>query len=87
VWWRRCDRCGITWCNVCVFFPLSPHYVLRVLPLLSQSVVLGFMWWSIWAILFAVIAVSAGHFITPLAVGSGIPEMKSILSGTPTLAQ
>jgi len=52
-----------------------------------QSGVLSFMWWSLWCILFAMVAASVGHFISPHAQGSGIPELKSILSGTPTLSQ
>lgn len=45
----------------------------------------AFVLWVLWAVLFSCLAASAGHLITLDAQGSGIPELKAILSGTPAL--
>lgn len=44
--------------------------------------VAGYGIWLLWAIVFALAASASGHLISPNAEGSGIPQMKSILSGT-----
>ena len=43
----------------------------------------GFLLWVLWTVVFTLLAVSVGHLITPLAEGSGLPQIKSILGGTP----
>lgn len=45
--------------------------------------VAGWFVWTGWCITGALIAVSVGHLITPYADGSGLPQMKSMLAGTP----
>ena len=47
----------------------------------SESVIGNFMIWILYSLFFACIAASAGKFISSDAEGSGIPEVKSILSG------
>lgn len=47
----------------------------------------AFLLWLAWSLLFTAIAASVGLLISPHAEGSGIPEIKSIISGTPTLSQ
>jgi len=39
--------------------------------------------WVITAVILFLLASSVGYFITPNADGSGIPEMKTVLSGIP----
>ena len=48
-----------------------------------QTSFTGFLLWIVWTTLFAIIAVSFGHLVSPLAEGSGLPQLKSILGGTP----
>eukprot|EP01138_Halocafeteria_seosinensis_P009944 gb/GECG01010156.1/.p1 GENE.gb/GECG01010156.1/~~gb/GECG01010156.1/.p1 ORF type:complete len:904 (+),score=81.96 gb/GECG01010156.1/:1-2712(+) len=42
----------------------------------------NYLLWIMWAFVFCIFALGAGHVITPLAEGSGIPQMKSVLAGT-----
>ncbi len=51
--------------------------------MLPQSSFAGFLLWIVWTTLFSIIAVSFGHLVSPLAEGSGLPQLKSILGGTP----
>ena len=44
---------------------------------------LNYFIWVITSIFFILCAASVGYFITPDADGSGIPEMKTVLSGVP----
>jgi chloride channel 2 len=37
--------------------------------------------WVLWRILMGLAAVSVTHYVSPIAAGSGIPEMRSILGG------
>mmetsp|Transcript_26173 Transcript_26173/g.42895 ORF Transcript_26173/g.42895 Transcript_26173/m.42895 type:complete len:930 (-) Transcript_26173:102-2891(-) len=43
----------------------------------------GYIVWILFCCLFAVLAAACPRFISPFGQGSGIPEMKSILSGLP----
>ena len=45
--------------------------------------ILNYFIWVITAIIFILGATSVGYFISPDADGSGIPEMKTVLSGVP----
>lgn len=47
----------------------------------SESPIGNFVIWILFSLTFAVIAASTGKFISTDAEGSGIPEVKSILSG------
>lgn len=42
----------------------------------------GYFVWISWALILGAFALATGHLITPLAEGSGIPQMKSVLAGT-----
>ena len=44
---------------------------------------LNYFTWVITSVLFILCATSVGYFISPDADGSGIPEMKTVLSGVP----
>lgn len=56
---------------------------LTVLFLLTQSKTDGFFMWVGWTTFFTMLAASAGHLISPFADGSGLPQIKSILGGSP----
>jgi H+/Cl- antiporter ClcA len=43
----------------------------------------GYFLWLLWCVAGALVAASVGHLLTPLAEGSGLPQLKSILAGTP----
>ena len=49
----------------------------------TQNSFTGFLLWIVWTTVFLMIAVSFGHLVSPLAEGSGLPQLKSILGGTP----
>lgn len=53
----------------------------KLLVILGGDVYLGWGIWVITAIPLALIAASGGYFICPEADGSGIPEMKAIMTG------
>lgn len=48
----------------------------------SNNFALGYLAWVLWTMGFAMLAGTCGHFVSKNAEGSGIPEMKAILSGT-----
>ena len=54
---------------------------MRIMISSSKSPILNFLLWTISGILFMLLATSVGAFISPDADGSGIPEMKTVLSG------
>ncbi len=39
--------------------------------------------WVGWTVFFTLAAASVGHLISPFADGSGLPQIKSILGGSP----
>ena len=43
---------------------------------------MDYLFYTGWMVFFTLVAVSVGHVITPLADGSGIPQMKAFLGGT-----
>jgi hypothetical protein len=47
----------------------------------SNNNFFNFLFWIISAVLLFLLATSVGYFISPDADGSGIPEMKTVLSG------
>jgi chloride channel 2 len=47
----------------------------------TDSVILNYFIWVSFSLFFAFIAASAGHWMTKDAEGSGLPELKTILSG------
>ena len=49
----------------------------------TSNSLLNYFIWVITSIFFILCATSVGYFITPDADGSGIPEMKTVLSGVP----
>jgi len=53
----------------------------RKLIALSGSSIFNLIFWILSAIAFFLIATSVGYFISADADGSGIPEMKTVLSG------
>ncbi len=48
---------------------------------MGMSWMMGYGVWVLMALLFIMIAASIGEYVSKDAEGSGIPEMKSILSG------
>ncbi len=60
------------------------HRVLYLPPICgTQSVGEGFAIWVGWTMFFTLLAGSVGHLISPFADGSGLPQIKSILGGSP----
>lgn len=53
----------------------------KMLVVLVDDMWLGWLVWVLTAIVFGCIAASGGYFICPEADGSGIPEMKAIMTG------
>lgn len=47
----------------------------------------SFFVWVLWAVAFALLSAATGHLGTRDAEGSGIPELRSLLSGTPDLSR
>jgi H+/Cl- antiporter ClcA len=47
----------------------------------SKSSMLNFFFWILSAVIIILLATSPGHFISKEADGSGIPEVKTVLSG------
>lgn len=53
----------------------------RKLIALSGSSIFNFIFWIVTSVLFFLLATSVGYFISADSDGSGIPEMKTVLSG------
>ena len=51
--------------------------------LLLQNKGTGYLIWVGWTMFFTMAAASVGHLISPFADGSGLPQIKSILGGSP----
>ena len=47
----------------------------------SSSPIFNFLWWNITGVLLFLLSTSCGYFISAESDGSGIPEMKTVLSG------
>jgi H+/Cl- antiporter ClcA len=54
---------------------------LRLMLCSSSTPFLNFLLWVFSAVILLLIATSVGRFISPEADGSGIPEVKTVLSG------
>lgn len=46
-----------------------------------EEVVAEYVTWCLYSMAAIFLAVAATHYISPHAIGSGIPEMKTILTG------
>jgi H+/Cl- antiporter ClcA len=47
-----------------------------------QSYWVDYAAWTVWMVAFTLLALSVSHLVTPLADGSGIPQMKAYLGGS-----
>ena len=52
-------------------------------PQSAYSSTAGGVMWIGWAVFFTFVAVSPGQFLTAGGDGSGLPQIKSMLAGTP----
>lgn len=66
---------------VCLDKLITVGFTKRKLIASTDSSIFNFIFWVSSAVLFFILATSVGFFISPDADGSGVPEMKTVLSG------